>query len=102
MGANGKTVLSLQERGFIKIIVDKETDCILGAQMMCAHATDMISQFTQAIQQELTLADLQKIIFPHSTFNEAIGKGFIRASYATSVDNISGALARIKNFLDNL
>ena len=74
MGANGKTVLSLQERGFIKIIVDKETDCILGAQMMCAHATDMISQFTQAIQQELTLADLQKIIFPHPTFNEAIGK----------------------------
>ena len=74
MGANGKTVLSLQERGFIKIIVDKKTDCILGAQMMCAHATDMISQFTQAIQQELTLADLQKIIFPHPTFNEAIGK----------------------------
>lgn len=74
MGANGKTVLSLQERGFIKIIVDKETDCILGAQMMCAHATDMISQFTQAIQQELTLVDLQKIIFPHPTFNEAIGK----------------------------
>ena len=74
MGANGKTVLSLQERGFIKIIVDKETDCILGAQMMCAHATDMIRQFTQAIQQELTLADLQKIIFPHPTFNEAIGK----------------------------
>ncbi len=59
---------------FIKIIVDKETDCILGAQMMCAHATDMISQFTQAIQQELTLVDLQKIIFPHPTFNEAIGK----------------------------
>lgn len=73
MGANGKTVLSLQERIY-KIIVDKETDCILGAQMMCAHATDMISQFTQAIQQELTLADLQKIIFPHPTFNEAIGK----------------------------
>ena len=42
--------------------------------MMCAHATDMISQFTQAIQQELTLVDLQKIIFPHPTFNEAIGK----------------------------
>lgn len=74
MGANGKSLLSLQERGFIKVIVDKKTNCILGAQMMCAHATDMISQFTQVIQEKLTVEDLQKIIFPHPTFSEAIGK----------------------------
>lgn len=40
-------------------------------------------------------------VVPGTAFGEC-GKGFIRASYATSVDNISGALARIKNFLDNL
>lgn len=74
MGANGKTLLSLQERGFIKIIADAETKQILGAQMMCARATDMISQFTQAIANNLTTNDLAKIIYPHPTFNEAIGK----------------------------
>ncbi|MDQ9833958.1 dihydrolipoyl dehydrogenase, partial [Acinetobacter soli] len=52
MGANGKTVLSMQDRGFIKVIIDSENDCIIGAQMMCARATDMISQFTQAIAQK--------------------------------------------------
>lgn len=74
MGANGKTVLSLQERSFIKVIVEPETEKILGAQLMCARATDMISQFTQAIANDLTLKDMGKVIYPHPTFSEAIGK----------------------------
>lgn len=40
-------------------------------------------------------------VIPGNAFGEC-GEGFIRASYATSVDNISLALARIKNFLQNL
>ena len=74
MGANGKTVLSLQERSFIKVIAEAETKRVLGAQMMCARATDMISQFTQAIVNKLTLEDMGKVIYPHPTFSEAIGK----------------------------
>ena len=74
MYANGKTVLSLQERGFIKVIADKETGRILGAQMMCARATDMISQFSQAIVNGLTLEDVAHVIFPHPTFSEGIGE----------------------------
>ena len=74
MGANGKSLLSLQERGFIKIIADSQTKQILGAQLMCARATDMISQFTLAIANKLTTDDLTKIIYPHPTFNEGVGK----------------------------
>lgn len=74
MGANGKSLLSLQERGFIKVVVDKDNNCLLGAQMMCARATDMISQFTQAIEAKIPLEQLQRIIFPHPTFSEGIGK----------------------------
>ncbi len=74
MSANGKTVLSLGDRGFIRITADKETGRILGAQMMCERATDMISQFTQAIVCELTIDDIAKSIFPHPTFSEAIGE----------------------------
>ncbi len=40
-------------------------------------------------------------VIPGSAFG-ACGEGFIRASYATSIDNISEALARIKNFLEKL
>lgn len=74
MSANGKSLLSGQERGFIKVIADSESHQILGAQMMCARATDMISQFTVAIANELTLEDVAKVIFPHPTFSEGIGE----------------------------
>ena len=74
MGANGKSVLSGQERGFIKIVAASDTHRILGAQMMCARATDMISQFSAAIVNGLTLEDLARVVFPHPTFSEAIGE----------------------------
>lgn len=74
MSANGKSLLSGQERGFIKVVADSESRRILGAQMMCARATDMISQFTVAIANELTLEDVAKVIFPHPTFSEGIGE----------------------------
>ena len=42
--------------------------------MMCARATDMISQFSQAIVSGLTLEDMAKTIYPHPTFSEGIGE----------------------------
>ena len=58
----------------VKQIVDKETGKVLGAQMMCARATDMISQFAQAIVNGLTLDDMSRVIYPHPTFSEGIGE----------------------------
>ena len=72
MSANGKSILSQQERGFIKVVADSDSHRILGAQMMWARATDMISQFAVAIANELTLEDMAKVIFPHPTFSEGI------------------------------
>ena len=72
MSANGKSILSQQERGFIKVVADSDSHRILGAQMMCARATDIISQFAVAIANELTLEDMAKVIFPHPTFSEGI------------------------------
>ena len=72
MSANGKSILSQQERGFIKVVADSGSHRILGAQMMCARATDMISQFAVAMANGLTLGDMAKVIFPHPTFSEGI------------------------------
>lgn len=74
MSANGKTLLSHQDRGYIKITSDAETGKILGAQMMCARATDMISTFTQAIVNGLTVSQMAEVIYPHPTFSEGIGE----------------------------
>ena len=72
MSANGKTVLSGQERGFIKVVYEEETHRILGAQMMCARASDIIGEFAAAISAGLTLEQMAGVIRPHPTFSEAV------------------------------
>ena len=71
--ANGKSVLSNQERGFIKVVYEEETHRILGAQLMCARATDMLSIFTLALEQNMTIEQIHQIIYPHPSFSEMIG-----------------------------
>ena len=74
MTANGKTVLSGGERGYIRVVAEAETGVILGAQMMCERATDMIAEFVTAISNRLTVSDMKKAVYPHPTFSEAIGE----------------------------
>ncbi len=72
MSANGKTVLSAGERGFIKVVYEKETGRIRGAQMMCERASDLIGEFAQAVTAGATLKQMYGVIRPHPTFCEAI------------------------------
>lgn len=72
MTANGKTVLSGGERGYIRVVFEPGSGKLLGAQMMCERATDMVSGFTQALSAGLTVEELARVIRPHPTFSEAI------------------------------
>ena len=74
MGANGRTLISMEERSFIKLVAEAQSHRLLGAQMMCARATDMIAQFAQAIANGLSLEDMAKVIYPHPTYSEGIGE----------------------------
>ena len=65
MSANGRSIITKEERGFIKVVADKESHVILGAQMMCARATDMIGEFVTAITKGMRA---------HPTYNEGIGE----------------------------
>lgn len=72
MLANGKSFLSQQDRGFMKYVFEKDTGRILGAQLMCANAVDMIAQFVEAIDNGLTRRDLRSVIHPHPSYNEGM------------------------------
>ena len=74
MTANGKSLITKEERGFIKVVADAADHRILGAQMMCARATDMVEEFTTAIVNGLTVEDMLRGIRPHPTYNEGIGE----------------------------
>ena len=70
MSANGKSLITKEERGFIKLVAEKDTKTILGAQMMCARATDMIGEFVTAITNRMTVSQLLKGMRAHPTYNE--------------------------------
>jgi len=72
MSGNGKSIIENQERGFIKVIFEAETDVVLGAQLMCARATDLVSELAAAIVNQLTVHQLAAVIRPHPTFTEGI------------------------------
>lgn len=74
MGANGRTLIAGGQRGFIKVVVNAENGRVLGAQLMCERATDMIDSFTVAIANGLTATQLMRAVRPHPTFLEAVGE----------------------------
>ena len=74
MSLNGKSVLSGQERGFIRLVAREDNEKIVGAQLMCARATDMIGELALAISRGITAGELAGVIHPHPTFGEGIGE----------------------------
>lgn len=74
MSANGKTVIAMGDRGFIKLVFHEESKVLLGAVMMCSRATDMITGLSDAVNQGLTMDQLAATVRPHPTFSEAIGE----------------------------
>ena len=79
MSANGKSLLSHQERGFIKVVYEKESHRLLGAHLMCARASDLISEMTQALVRGSTLEELASVIRPHPTFSEGFSEALTLA-----------------------
>ncbi len=74
MSANGKSLITGDERGFIKVVADAASEEILGAQMMCSRATDMIAEFATAIANHMTADDMLRSVRPHPTYNEGIAE----------------------------
>jgi len=72
MLGNGKSVIEMQERGFVKLVFDAQSEVLLGAQLMCARATDMISELSTAVANKLTIHQLGSVVRPHPTFTEGI------------------------------
>ena len=69
---NAKTVIMEGDRSFMKVVAHAETHRLLGAQLMCEHCTDMISELAQAIANNMTVEQLLLAMRPHPTFEEAL------------------------------
>ena len=67
-----RAIVDSETEGFVKILVKKGTDQILGATIVGSHAGDMISEVTVAMKSGLGLGTLASVIHPYPTTAEAI------------------------------
>ena len=69
-----RAVLDGHTEGFVKVLVRKGTDRIVGATIVAAHAGEMISELTLAMVARRGLGALRRTIHPYPTQAEALRK----------------------------
>ena len=72
-GSNGKSLIAGGDSGFVKLVAAAD-GTLLGAQLVCDRATDMIGELAVAVRLGLKLEDIADTIHPHPTFVEMIGQ----------------------------
>ena len=79
LAGNGKSIITNDAAGMVKIVSDEQYDEVLGVHMVGGPATDMIAEGGLALRLEATLEELISTIHPHPTVSEA----FPEAAMAT-------------------
>ncbi len=69
---SGKALGEGESDGFAQLIADADTDLLLGATIMGAHAVEMIHEVGVAISDGYTMRDLGEIIHAHPTISEMV------------------------------
>ena len=72
MDGNGKSIIAREEDGFIRLIFEAYSNTIVGAQMVCPRATDMIGEMATAIANGLTAEQMSRAMRAHPTYSEGI------------------------------
>jgi len=70
--ANGKALGLSDYAGWVKILVDKKTDEILGAHMIGPEVTELLPELTLAQANELTFKEIGQNIHAHPTLSEVL------------------------------
>ena len=87
MNGNAKALINGDERSFIKLVFHAETDALLGAQLLCARATDMIAELTTAIRCGLTGEALLAALRPHPSYAEAVTEA-VESAYGHAIHSM--------------
>jgi len=70
--ASGKASASGAKDGFVKLVFDASYGELLGAHMIGANVTEMISEIVVARKLETTAHEIIKAVHPHPTMSEAV------------------------------
>lgn len=75
--ANGKAIAIGEPTGLVKTIFDKKTGALLGAHIVGADATEMVSTFVLGRSMEVTEEDFMHACLPHPTLSEMIAESVL-------------------------
>jgi len=70
--ASGRALGIGRDDGMTKLLVDPETDRVLGGGMVGPHAGDLVAELALAIEMDAEAADLALTIHPHPTLSETL------------------------------
>jgi dihydrolipoamide dehydrogenase len=77
--ANGKALGINEYEGFVKLVVDKKYDEILGAHLVGPEVTDLTGELSLAKSMELTPMELAHAVHAHPTLTEVIAEAALDA-----------------------
>jgi len=72
LSENGRAEMDGADDGFVKFLVPKGKDKILGATIVASHAGDLISEVSVAMAAGMGLGGIAGVIHPYPTQAEAI------------------------------
>ena len=79
---NARMLIEELGRGFVKLVFARDTHVLLGAQLFCGNATDLVGELTLAVRSGLTAEQLLLSVRAHPTFEETITDAVEAARFA--------------------
>lgn len=80
MRALGRSRASGDTDGFVKILVDKTTDEVLGVHMVGARVADLIAEAVTAMEFRASAEDIARMSHAHPTYAEAVKEAALAAT----------------------
>ena len=87
-GANGRALTLDRPDGLTKLIIDPETERILGVGIVGAGAGELISEGVLAVEMGATARDVADCVHPHPTLSETLMEA-AESFYGTATHTIS-------------
>lgn len=72
MTGNARNILEGGERGFIRLVFHRDSEVLLGAQLLCPKASELIGGLTAAAAAGMTRIQLLRGVMPHPSLSEGI------------------------------
>jgi dihydrolipoamide dehydrogenase len=73
-GASGRAATLRSQRGFVRVVIDRDGDAVVGVQMVGPHVSELLGEAGLAIEMGASPEDLASVIHPHPTISEALGE----------------------------